>query len=104
MENTTRNQGKQVVASALVSTGSSFSPLLVIVEDVHWADPLTLAHLAQLTKTVAHCLALLVMTSRIEGDQLDQSWRSTTGGSPFFSIDLGPLRKEDSIVSIGVEN
>ena len=36
------------------------------------------------------------MTSRIEGDPLDQGWRSTTEGSPFSTIDLGPLRKQES--------
>ena len=32
------------------------------------------------------------MTSRIEGDPLDQAWRAGTGGSPLMTIDLGPLR------------
>ncbi|MFQ6024415.1 MAG: tetratricopeptide repeat protein [Acidiferrobacterales bacterium] len=100
MDNTTRNEGKRVVVSALVTATSSSRPVLAIVEDVHWADVITLAHLAALTRTVAECPALLVMTSRIEGDQLDQNWRSRTEGSPFITIDLGPLRKQDSIALI----
>ena len=101
MDNTTRNEGKRAVVSALLSIASKNQPTVVIIEDVHWADALILAHLSTLTQTVADCSALLVMTSRIEGDQLDQSWRSTTGGSPFVAIDLGPLRKQDSIALIG---
>ena len=101
MDNTTRNEGKREVVSALITTASHNQTTVVIVEDVHWADALTLVHLSTLTKTVADCRALLVMTSRIEGDQLDQSWRSTTDGSPFVSIDLGPLRKQDAIALIG---
>ena len=101
MDNITRNEGKQAVLSTLVTVASSGQPTVIIVEDVHWADSITLAHLSVLTKTVADCPALLAMTSRIEGDQLDQSWRSTTDGSPFVSIDLGPLRKQDSITLIG---
>jgi class 3 adenylate cyclase/tetratricopeptide (TPR) repeat protein len=100
MDNTTRNEGKWAVVSALVTATSSSRPVLAIVEDVHWADAITLAHLAALTRTVAECPALLVMTSRIEGDQLDQKWRSSTEGSPFITIDLGPLRKQDSIALI----
>ena len=65
-----------------------------------WADAITLEHLAALAKSVAECPALLVMTSRIEGDQLDQTWRGGTEGSPFITIDLGPLRKQDSIALI----
>jgi class 3 adenylate cyclase/tetratricopeptide (TPR) repeat protein len=101
MENKLRNEGKQAVLAALVTAQSGSSPLLVIVEDVHWAEELTLNHLAVLTKTVADCPALLVMTSRIEGDQIDQGWRASIEGSPFASIDLGPLRKEESIALIG---
>ena len=52
-------------------------PILVAVEDVHWADALTLAHLAGIAATVADCPAVLVMTSRVEGDPLDHSWRAS---------------------------
>jgi tetratricopeptide (TPR) repeat protein len=37
------------------------------------------------------------MTSRIEGDPLDHRWRSSTDGAPFLTIDLGPLRKQESL-------
>jgi class 3 adenylate cyclase/tetratricopeptide (TPR) repeat protein len=100
MDNSLRNAGKQRVVSTLVTAVSNTRSTLVIVEDVHWAGALVLAHLSTLAKTVAECPALLVMTSRIEGDQLDQSWRSTTAGSPFVSIDLGPLRERDAIALI----
>lgn len=100
MENANRNEGKQVVVSALVSAAGSTNPLLVTIEDVHWADARTLAHLAELTKTVADSPALLVMTSRIDGDQLDRNWLTSTEGSPFTVIELGPLRKNESIALI----
>ena len=100
MDNDTRNRGKRAVVSTLLTVTSYARPVLVIIEDVHWSDTITLTHLADLTKTVAECPALLVMTSRIEGDQLDQKWRSSTEGSPFITIDLGPLRKQDAIALI----
>ena len=100
MDNTTRNAGKQAVVASLVSAASYTHPILAIVEDVHWADAIALAHLSAFTKTVAECPALLVMTSRIEGDRLDQKWRSSTEGSPCTTIDLGPLRKQDAIAFI----
>lgn len=100
MDNSTRNRGKQAVVSRLLTAASAKHPIIVIVEDVHWADAVTLSHLASLTKTVADCSALLVMTSRIDGDPLDQMWLSTTEGSPFTTIQLGPLRKQDAIALI----
>jgi class 3 adenylate cyclase/tetratricopeptide (TPR) repeat protein len=100
MDNKTRGEGSRGVVSALVTAASSRRPILAMIEDVHWSDAITLTHLANLTKTVADCPALLVMTSRIEGDQLDQNWRSHTEGSPFITIDLGPLRKQDAIALV----
>jgi class 3 adenylate cyclase/tetratricopeptide (TPR) repeat protein len=100
MDNSARSQGSRAIVSTLLTATSRSRPVLAIVEDVHWSDASTLAHLADLTKAVAECPALLVMTSRIEGDQLDQNWRSSTEGSPFITIDLGPLRKQESIALI----
>jgi tetratricopeptide (TPR) repeat protein len=36
------------------------------------------------------------MTSRLEGDPLDQVWRSGIGGSPLLTLDLGPLRDDEA--------
>ena len=41
------------------------------------------------------------MTSRVEGYPLSQAWRSSTGGCPFMTLDLAPLRREDSIKLAG---
>jgi class 3 adenylate cyclase/tetratricopeptide (TPR) repeat protein len=97
MDNATRNEGKRTVVADLLRRISAKKPVVVIVEDVHWADPLVLTHLARMAATVADCPALLVMTSRVEGDPLDQTWRSTTGGCPLITIDLSPLRREDAL-------
>ncbi len=98
MDNAKRNRGKQQVVSDLVTVCSARSPLLILIEDVHWAQPLTLAHLANLAITVGQCPTILVMTSRIERDPLDASWRSATGNASLMTMDLGPLRKEESEV------
>ncbi|MGH6914110.1 MAG: ATP-binding protein, partial [Geminicoccales bacterium] len=58
MDNPTRNRGKREMVGALVRIISQRQPLLLVVEDVHWADRLTLEHLATLTAAVADCLAL----------------------------------------------
>lgn len=101
MDNDARNAGKRSVVSKLVTDVSAGQPVLIIVEDVHWADDITLAHLATLAKAVAVCPALLVLTSRIEGDPLDQTWRNHAAGCPFITIDLGPLRSDESRALIG---
>jgi class 3 adenylate cyclase/tetratricopeptide (TPR) repeat protein len=101
MANTIRNEGKRTAVADILRALSAEQPLAVIIEDIHWADPLSLAHFARIAATVADCPGLLVMTSRVEGYPLDQAWRSTTGGCPFMTLDLGPLRREDSIKLAG---
>ena len=95
MENATRSRGRRCTAARLISRASLARPLLLIVEDVHWANEVVLAHLAELTATVADCPVVLVMTTRIEGDPLDQAWRAQAR-SPLLTIDLGPLRPEEA--------
>jgi hypothetical protein len=64
MDNTARNRGKREVAAALVARGCAGGPLLIIVEDLHWADPLVLAYLAAFATAVANGPGLLVMLIR----------------------------------------
>jgi class 3 adenylate cyclase/tetratricopeptide (TPR) repeat protein len=97
MENATRNEGKRTVVADLMRRVSQETSFVAVVEDVHWANSLMLTYLARMAATVAECSALLIMTSRVEGDPLDQAWRGSTGGCPLMTIDLGPLRKEDAL-------
>ena len=101
MDNATRNEGKHDVVAGLIRAASGRTPVLVIVEDVHWADSLTLSQLASMTATVADCPAMLVMTSRVEGDPIDRAWRGSIQGSPLLTIDIGPLHEDDAIVMAG---
>ena len=101
MDNQTRNRGKQEAVSTLVERTSRSTFLMLRIEDVHWADGIVLAHLGHLAATVAECTALLVLTSRIEGDPLNQAWRSATGGAPLNTIDIGPLRDDEALALAG---
>jgi class 3 adenylate cyclase len=101
MDNATRDRGKRATVGRLVEVCSRRQPLLLVVEDAHWADRPTLEHLAALTEAIAACPALLVMTSRIEGDPLDHSWRSSAASGPLMTIDLGPLRPQEATTLAG---
>jgi class 3 adenylate cyclase/tetratricopeptide (TPR) repeat protein len=98
MTNAVRNEGKRKLLGDLLHHASESGPIVVIIEDIHWADSVTLAHLAKLAATVAECPAILVMTSRVEDYPLDETWRGATGGCPLATLDVGPLRKEDAVV------
>jgi len=93
----TRAEGKRAALSALLAKLAAREPLLIVIEDLHWADDVTLEYLASLAATVARCPALMIMTSRAEGDPIDQSWRARSGDSPIVTWDISPLRKEESM-------
>jgi len=95
MDNVARNRGKQRVAAGLVRAISRAAPILLIVEDLHWAEPITLENLAAIADAVDECPAILAMTSRVDGDPLDDGWRARVR-SGITSIDLGPLRPEEA--------
>jgi class 3 adenylate cyclase/tetratricopeptide (TPR) repeat protein len=97
MDNATRNRGKQETVAELVQWVSRERPVLIMIEDVHWADPVVLAYIARLAVAVTDCPAILMMTSRIEGDPINQAWRGHAGGSPLMTIDLAPLREAEAL-------
>ena len=79
MDAMARTHGKERVVTALVEASAKRLPLLVTIEDVHWADEETLSLLAAITCATAESRTVLVMTTRPEGDPLDARWRAMTG-------------------------
>lgn len=101
MDHATRHKGRLAALAGLVKRTSAARPALLVVEDVHWADQLTLDHLASLAVVVGECRALLLLTSRVESDPLGAAWRSKTVGCSFMTIDLPPLRESDATALAG---
>ncbi len=59
--------------AALVGDATASAPVLLALEDLHWADRSTLLMLAHVTRTVAWAPVLVVATIR-EGEPLDAGW------------------------------
>ncbi|MBX6322193.1 MAG: AAA family ATPase, partial [Rhodospirillaceae bacterium] len=88
-------------AARLVERAAGRRPLLLVVEDVHWADTATLDHLTALGEAVARCPAILIMTARLEADPLDRRWRAAAGHGPLVTMDLAPLRPTEAMALAG---
>ncbi|MFO1059195.1 MAG: adenylate/guanylate cyclase domain-containing protein [Dongiaceae bacterium] len=97
MDRAMRHDGVRAVTASLLRRACTDRPAMIVVEDLHWADRPSLAHLAGMAAAVARCRALLVLTTRVEGDPVDDGWRAAAGGCPMTTIDLAPLRVEDAI-------
>ncbi len=91
-----RARGKERVLAELIEAGARVGPLLVTVEDVHWADADTLALLAAVSRATRESRAGLIMTTRIGADPLDAEWRAGAGDSLQLTIDLAPLKQAEA--------
>jgi class 3 adenylate cyclase/tetratricopeptide (TPR) repeat protein len=96
MDSATRTRGRDGVVTGLARAAAARSPLLVLIEDVHWADQPTMANLAALARSLVDEPILLIMSTRIDGDPVDAAWRLRIGACPVTAIELGPLRAADA--------
>ncbi|MSO69685.1 MAG: adenylate/guanylate cyclase domain-containing protein [Alphaproteobacteria bacterium] len=96
MSSATRSEGRSACLVRIARRRARKKPRLIIVEDVHWADPSTLETLAHLARGARHSPYLMVMTTRPERDPIDTAWRAAAGGTAFATLDLAPLLKVDA--------
>ncbi|MGD9509951.1 MAG: adenylate/guanylate cyclase domain-containing protein [Geminicoccaceae bacterium] len=83
--------------AALARETAARMPLLLVVEDVHWADRGTLGALAAVTRALLPAApVMLLLTTRREGDPIDPAWRGQAGEPPTTAIELRPLRKAEA--------
>jgi class 3 adenylate cyclase/tetratricopeptide (TPR) repeat protein len=102
MDNEARNEGKRVLVIDLLRSVCASVPVVIVIEDVHWADRLMLTHLGRMAVAAADLPVLLVLTTRLEGDPLDDAWRSKASGAAVTTIDLGPLTRDDARLIVEV--
>ena len=96
MDNETRERGRRETLTDLVTGRAAKNPLLLRIEDLHWAGAAVLAQAAALARTAADCPMLLLLTTRITGDPFDEDWRARTLEAPLSTLDLMPLKVEEA--------
>jgi class 3 adenylate cyclase/predicted ATPase len=77
------------VLESLLVTDPARHPQLLVVEDLHWADPTTVELLGRIVATLARVPVLCVLTFRRE---FEPPW---THRAPVLEIELGPLAPEE---------
>ena len=97
MDVETRRQGACATVAELIQHGASPQPLLIVVEDFHWADEIVLRHLTDIARVSAESPVVLVMTTRVEGVILEKEWLASLRGCPLTTIELQPLRPEEAM-------
>jgi len=66
MDNASRTRGKRAVAASVAGRACRNGPTLIVVEDLHWADPQVLGHLAAIASAMAEGAGFLVMTALVK--------------------------------------
>ncbi len=101
MDNAARQRARSAVLVRLAAAQARAAPLLVTIEDLHWADGATLGYVAELARAAASMRALLVLTSRVDGDPLASGFRASLAGAPLATLDLAPLSEADAVALAG---
>ena len=96
MDAATRERGRARVLLRLVEAESHRAPLLIVIEDIHWADAVEVAQLADLAATAATLPVLLALSTRAEGDPTGPGWRARARGCPVTTLDLAPLADDEA--------
>jgi class 3 adenylate cyclase/tetratricopeptide (TPR) repeat protein len=94
MDNATRLRGGRETLVELMRAASRSRPVLIVIEDIHWADKATLESIAALGAAASDCAALVVTTSRLDDDPMARGWRID---GPLLTIDLAPLRRDEAL-------
>ncbi|HET9693566.1 MAG TPA: AAA family ATPase, partial [Steroidobacteraceae bacterium] len=94
MDGTARERGRALALHRLAQRVAA-APLLIVVEDAHWAEPAELAALADLAAALSSQPVLMVLSVRADDDPLDPAWRARIRGCPMTTLDLAPLDQDE---------
>ncbi|WFU41341.1 AAA family ATPase [Bradyrhizobium sp. CB82] len=90
----TRSRGVLATITEVIASAAKEKPLLIVIEDLHWADDAVLARIAAVAEATSDCPLLVILTSRNVGDPSTRGWQP---GSPILTIDLAPLHREEAL-------
>jgi len=100
MDNAERAKGLEQTLLQLVGRASARRPLVLVVEDVQWADAETLAQVEALAGAAIDNQVIVVTTARSEG--LSEPARQIgTGEVPRLTLDLAPLYRQEALALAG---
>ncbi len=89
-------QGRMELVRRLIELACREAPLLLVIEDLHYAGGEEAARLGELAAAIVAQPALLVLSTRPDEDPIDAAWRARARGCPLTTLDLPPLTDEES--------
>jgi len=92
----TRERERSRILRQILARQAATRPVLVIVEDVHWADASEIAQLGDLAGAVSTLPVMLALSTRPDGDPFTANWRARARGCPVTLLDLAPLADDEA--------
>jgi class 3 adenylate cyclase/tetratricopeptide (TPR) repeat protein len=96
IDNSTRADRCATALAAVLVRAAKIRPILLTVEDIHWASPELLQQLLAIGQAAVQTTMILLMTSRVGDDPLNDKWRAALQGTPLLTLDLPPLRPTEA--------
>lgn len=101
MDSAARQRGRANMLNRLVDAASQVTPVMLCIEDLHWADRMTLSYIASILQAIGRLPVVMALTTRSDGDPLDAAWRASIQDCPLMTLDLAPLSAEEAVVLAG---
>ncbi len=97
MDHSARLQGLHNLVASLIVQQAQQQPILILIEDLHWADPNTLDCITNIAANTHQVPVILLLTTRPENEPLTPAWRSSMNNIPLVSFYLSALQEQDAI-------
>ncbi|HEU0225661.1 MAG TPA: BTAD domain-containing putative transcriptional regulator [Steroidobacteraceae bacterium] len=90
-------RGRLDAMRRMIEAACAEAPILLVIEDLHYAGGEEAARLGELAASVATQRALLVVSVRPDEDPIDAAWRARARGCPLTTLDLAPLSDDEAL-------
>jgi len=94
----TRQAGMHAVIQQIIQAVTPQSPLLLCIEDMHWADENLQDRIQHFAHSLKDAPIILLLTSRQENDPMQTSWASNWIDTPMLVMNLSPLRSKEALI------
>jgi class 3 adenylate cyclase/tetratricopeptide (TPR) repeat protein len=95
-DESSRRRSRDEALTLLMERMLTRAPMLLLVEDLHWADLALVETLLRLARIAVDRPLVLALTSRPENERLYEALHIQPAGAPLVTIDLGPLPARDA--------
>ncbi len=102
-----RAEQRQKLLATVVARAAGRAPRLLLIEDMHWAQPGTWSYFAVIARALPDCPAVMLLTARPTPESGHDGLESALGNAPVVVHGIGPLSPHDAekfAASFGIDD